>query len=105
MKFIEIEEDEDDEPLPDTSRRGTIALIAHLKCSAVEFGSLEYNFTASNHFFRSFRAYLQRENLQHGKQIHIDSFYSLHLHDLLRRLLPLLYLSRLWVRVTKVTKM
>ena len=48
-EIIEIEDDEDDDPLPDTSRHETIALIAQLELLAVKFGSLNYNSTALNH--------------------------------------------------------
>ena len=78
-EIIEIEDDEDDEdddPLPDTSRHETIALIAQLELLAVKFGSLDYNSTVLNHSLRSFRAYLHREDLLHGKQSYIDSFFT-----------------------------
>jgi hypothetical protein len=77
-EIIEIEDDEDDEDdaPPDTSRCETIALIAQLELLAVKFSGPKYNSTALNHSLRSFRAYLHREDLLHGKQTHIDSFFT-----------------------------
>jgi hypothetical protein len=51
-------------------------LIAQLKLLAVKFGSLKYNSTALSHSLQSFWAYLHCEDLLHGKQSHIDSFFT-----------------------------
>jgi hypothetical protein len=78
-EIIEIEDDEDDEddePLPDASRHETITLIAQLELLAVKFGSPKYNTTALSHSLQNSRAYLHREDLLHGKQSHIDSFFT-----------------------------
>ena len=82
-EIIEVDDDDDDddddEDLdPNVTRRDTIELVAQLERLTIKFGDGNKNADTLhlNHDLRKFRAFLHKEEFRHGKQTHIDSYFT-----------------------------
>ncbi|OJA17654.1 hypothetical protein AZE42_13626 [Rhizopogon vesiculosus] len=75
-QVIEVESDEEGDPQPEVSRAEMFALCQRLEGVCLQFGNADS--TVPLDFMkqsRLFRAYLQREELLHGTQTIIDSYF------------------------------
>ena len=76
---VDDDDDDDDEDLdPNVTRRDTIELVAQLERLTIKFGDGNKNADTLhlNHDLRKFRAFLHKEEFRHGKQTHIDSYFT-----------------------------
>jgi hypothetical protein len=73
------DEEEEEDPDVDITHCDAIRLVARLERLTVKFGG-DWTRIADtlelNHQLRKFRAFLNSEELQHGKQTYIDSYFT-----------------------------
>jgi hypothetical protein len=77
-QVIEVDSEEEDDPQPEVSRMEMLALCQRLEGSCLQFGNADSTVPLDLvKQIRLFRAHLRREELLHGTQTTIDSYFRL----------------------------